>query len=452
MATTRLIRDSRFGALQMGLPPKIAFAGDSIAAITAGLSLRSPWFWAQVAVPRLYTFNGKVWDGTVNGAYHVARSGSWSGAVTSHTANNTFASNMPDMNTQLVKDALLAVDPDILFIQVGTNDSTAAYADTIANVQAVVNAVNPRHAILWSILPRTGGSTAASRHTNEIYRRWEQLDPRIHFIDSYPAFLDDTAASNSVVGGSAGGATALTVDGLHPSVLGARMAAADLNRILDRIGVPKANFIATGQASIYNASTAPYDNLLGARGALGGTAGTVGANASGSVADNWGLSTNNAELTVAASKSTMVVDGSTYTAQQLDFTVATTLTASRTCTLTLNGGGFTSPGALKTLISAIVQIIGLKDCNAVELQVAGAVPYISSMGSAVVPAATLAADCIPNGLTETLKYLYPGNGEMNSSGAVNMNLIVRFRQGATAEAKGSIKIAQAGVWAVPDTV
>lgn len=454
------LSDTRLARLWNGGVPSIAFAGDSISALAGALYVNSVWFWAQVAAPRLYDFKQLPWDGTANGAPNVAIGGSWSGAVTGHAANTSFGGSAPDMNTALVKNALIALDPDILFIQVGTNDTTAAYNETFANVKAVVDAVNPRHTILCSVLPRAGASLARGQHANNLYRRWEQLDPSIHYLDLWPAYLDDTGTNNDPRGGSGGDSGDYMLDGLHPGPIAARVGAAALNAILDRIGVPRANFIPVGKASGYDASTAPYGNLIDSngnpsRGAFAGTGGDhANANSSGSVADGYRVTADSGELTCAATKDTLTVDGNTFVSQRLAFTVTGTLTAPRSVQFAPAFGGILTPNnGIKVLASLLMQIDNLVDCVGINFAMSGGgVDYGFSMGASYDVNDTHAAFKIPT-VSELLKLVAPGHAKLKAGQTFASTYVtLTFQQGATAGAKGAIELAQWAVMPVPDAM
>ncbi|MBB5684302.1 SGNH/GDSL hydrolase family protein [Sphingobium boeckii] len=435
-------------ASSFGRPPKIVVVGDSIAAAIAGNGLSSPWFWAQVRKPRLYAWNNKGWDGS-NDSYNLARSGSWSGATTGHAATTTFGTNTPDMNTALVRNAVNAISPDICVIEIGTNDrGSTAYNETFANVKSFVGQTNAKKYIVVSILPRAS-SAGNYMHTNALYRYWQTVDSRIHYMDLYPEFLDDTSATNGLIGGAGGGATAVTFDGLHPSTFGARAARDKWDVMMDILGVPVVDYIAVGQIGNYNASDQPYGNLVGDRGAFIGTSGGKGTGVTGNVATGWDMGGDGSgEITCVAAKDTIVVDGVTHVAQKLTFTATTTLTQGRSVSLGMGGGGFASPGAgILCYASALVQIENLIGCNGFMLQLNGATlgGYDNNTG-AVTPAANL----VPT-VTEILKMRYPGTMAL-PSGAAGMPFLVSFNKGVTAGALGSIKIAQAGVWPLPATL
>jgi len=440
---------------EFGRPPLIAFAGDSIASLTGELRHNSPWFWAQVKQPRLYTWNNKTWDGS-NDGYMLARSGSHSGSHTGFAGSDVFGTGDPDMNMPSVIAAAQAVAPDILFIEVGTNDSGATLNETFANVKAFVEAVDAPHTILCSILPRTQDGNTFGQ-TNALYRRWATLNPRVHFLDFTPALLDDTSGTFGPIGGNGTAAGAYTVDGLHPGPFGARAMAPYLDALLEELGVPKCDYIATGQTRAYNASSQPYGNLVGSRGAMGGTGGThSNANSTGDVATGWiARAPSDGSITVVASKGTIEVDGKTVTAQVLTMTATAALSSAQSVTLLMQNGGWVQPSnGYPNELSAIVELRDLVGCRAVKMTHSGANGGLGADMGAVYSGtydASVGGSLLPT-VTEVLKYRFPGTVASGTSGAGSLSFEVSFPAGVEAGELGSVAIAQVGAWPVPPTV
>jgi hypothetical protein len=281
-----------------------------------------------------------------------------------------------------------------------------------------------------------------------LMKRWERDDPRVRVLEPWGAFVDDTT-SLGPIGGAAGAAGAYTMEGLHPGPLGARVLAAIYDKALTDIGVRRTDYRGVSQADAYNAATNPYGNLVGARGAMDGTAGTLGTNASGVVATGWTLQTNNAELTVVGSKDTIVVTddrGQTisHAAQKMVITAANTLTGERRVDFMTSSGGWASPAAAHELIvSALAQVTNLRGCVGFSL---GVRTY--SIGTTVH--GTTASSEIPGDIDEVIKLCVPGTLAIPASaGAVSMTLSLYFRPGVTAGELGSVKFGQANASILP---
>lgn len=456
----------RRAAIAAGKTPRIAFFGDSINAANGAFNINSPMFWAQVRNPRLYAFNNIPGSATRTGD-NLAVSGSKSGDLTNGSggslwvAATAYAANAPDMNTAIIKDRLAAIRPDILFCIGPTNDQIANVGlnDSFLNVKAVMEAADPAYFLFMPTLPRNAVPSSYVFQMQALMKRWEMDDPRVRCLEAWDTFVDDTSTFFPI-GAAGGDAGDLTYDGLHPGPLGARRLAPVFEAALDDIGVRRTSYRAVSQSGIYNAATNPYGNLLGTRGAMGGTGGTLGANASGTVATGWTLSTANAEVTVAgtANDSITVTDATgatrTHTAQKYDITAAAPLTAIRSVTLATSSGGWVGPAAAHELIvSALARITNLVGCIGIQLIISGtfeggARSY--SIGNS--QNGTVAAAEVPATIDELLKLVVPGTCQFDSGSVTSMSLILYFRSGTAAGALGTVRVAQVNASRVPPTL
>lgn len=457
----------RRAAIAAGKTPRIAFFGDSINAANGSFNINSPLFWAQVRNPRLYAFNNITGSATRTGD-NLCVSGSKSGDLTNGsggvlwTAATAYAANAPDMNVPIIKDRLAAIRPDILFCIGPTNDQIANVGlnDTFLNVKAVMEAADPAYFIFMPVLPRINPPSSYVFQLQALMKRWEMDDPRVRCLEAWDTFVDDTS-SFAPLGAGGGDAGDLTTDGLHPGPLGARRLAPVFDAVLEDIGVRRTSYRGVSQSGIFHATTNPYGNLIGTRGAMGGTGGTLGTGAAGTVATGWTASTSTAaEITLACTgnDSLTVTDANgatrTHTAQKIDITCVSALTAQRNVTLTTSLGGWVGPAVAHELaVSMLARITNLVGCTGVMLQISGTFEgAVRNYNIGNTSNGTVAAAEVPTGLDELLELVIPGTVQFDSGSVTSLSLILYFRTGTAPGALGTVRAAQANASRIPPTL
>ena len=270
-------------------PLRIAFAGDSIALIMGQYQTASPFFWSQARGPRRWDFIGV---GNAGGL--VAVSGSTSGTIKNTAGAVTRAGvDGSDMNTPAMIGRLTSWKPDVLVIEVGTNDGGYSPADdnTFRNVRAVVEATRARHTIIFPVLPRSGHVTPTYVDAYNAYLlEWERTTPGIHVVRVQPYMADNAAG---VVGGTTGAVGAWTGEGLHPSAVFGREIEPLLSALFDEIGAPKIVPRAITAADVYSTDR-PFLNVLtgSMEGVYQTSAGYVPAPNTGAVAPGFTLASS----------------------------------------------------------------------------------------------------------------------------------------------------------------
>lgn len=174
---------------------------------------------------------------------------------------------------------------DLTYIMLGTNDAT----DLTKAIQAATDVENMAklrqgigsQVIICGLLPYSSapaGVNAAMMHFNGLVRATARR-LNCDFIDPYPYLVDPV--------GTGGYLSGMSGDGLHPSALGGYVWASKAN-----VPVLLKYSRSTDQKSfagvLYNATTAPYGNLI-QNGTLKGITGTKGAGATGDVPDGCAL-------------------------------------------------------------------------------------------------------------------------------------------------------------------
>lgn len=187
---------------------------------------------------------------------------------------------------------------DITVINLGTNDvnNAATAAQALLDVEAIARlrlAIGST-VVLGCLFPydaRTAEATAAVQTFNRGIRSMgERLN--IDVFDSFP-YLMNAAGTGAFT-------TGMARDGLHPSSLGGYMIAAKtLVPILQKYTQPASPFQFAGSA--YNATTAPYGNLL-VNGQLTGVGGVNGTGSSGELPTSWTMTRTNGAVLTAVCK------------------------------------------------------------------------------------------------------------------------------------------------------
>jgi lysophospholipase L1-like esterase len=267
--------------------PIIGFAGDSIAVLHGNQTFDSAILWL---LSRYYNAD-LYWDqrSYANGGYNYGVGGATTRQII----------GLDSGTDQRV--LIAARTPDILFVNGGTNDGMSAYAGaqaSAANQQALITAAlaaGVQLVLLYPLLPRsgqTGGAIQAFGEFNRMMRNFADATPGVYFVDVLQYFLDPTSASYAPIGGSGGGAGAVTNEGLHPSVAGAAGSCGAFQEALSqvcRIRRPRA----LAQNEVWNSANAPHSNVLGSKGLmLATTGGTLNAVTNAGVADGWAVTTS----------------------------------------------------------------------------------------------------------------------------------------------------------------
>ncbi len=212
----------------------------------------------------------------------------WTAALMATPFDISYAFAIPSIRASDWWDARSqwqGVYTDLTYINLGTNGATDL-AGAIQEAIAVENIAKLRQGIgslvvICGLLPYTAapaGVNAAMMHLNGLLRAAARR-LNCDFIDPFPYFVDPVGTGGYIAG--------MTGDGLHPSALCGYVWASKCN-------VPVLSKYArnTDQRSfagiVYNATTAPYGNLL-PNGVLKGITGTPQAGATGEVPDSWTL-------------------------------------------------------------------------------------------------------------------------------------------------------------------
>lgn len=195
------------------------------------------------------------------------------------------------------------VVPDILILNGGTNDGS--YTNSAANIQAVSDAAlaaGVKCVCLMPMTPKVSGSFSYNSaqlnqflgaiHKQETYAR---NTPGVFFFNPGSVFQDATSSVYAPIGGTTGSISAVTADGLHPSVRGGEVAAqffAPLLKIMSAQRYPKA----IAQADVYDATNNPKANLIGRAGVFYSSgvlsnAGTLNGTNNAGIADGWQVNT-----------------------------------------------------------------------------------------------------------------------------------------------------------------
>lgn len=437
-------------------PPRIAFAGDSIGLLFGAMNPPSPWYWSLAQVPRVWSYETDGGGASGNVSSSGKKSGElWSGI--GRTGSKVYTAVADDFATgQLAR--LLAYKPDILFLEIGTNDTaapTAAMDATFLNVRDAYEALRAnglKHLVVCSILPRANLSVSCNAY-NQSIRQWARTTPGVHVLDLSAYMVDDASATGDPLGGTAGAAGAMSHDGLHPSAVFGRAAADAVTACLDDLGIARTLPRGVGQKEIYNASTAPGGNLLGTKGSFVGTAGTLlsgGGGASGSIASGWLVNTSDAELTAAFSKDTLVdARGQSHVAQLVTFgTTGAPLAAARQMKMIAPLTGV--PAGRRLASQILAQFADLVGCVFIRLSLDAAAGVVFSAsfgdGSGVYPPCQ---DFPTSATAMNLDLVNPWSALPDPSNtALNLTVLVGFRAGTTPA--GTLRLAQAGAWAEVD--
>lgn len=214
-------------------------------------------------------------------------------------------------------------------VHAATNDLSAiptiAPATSVANLRSIYTqllaaGISP---IAVPVLPRSFSMTASQilrlQSTNNLIRSMARSIPGVLVADPTLHITDQANASGFPLGANTASATAMTVDGLHPSTRGAYWLGYEIVQSILAF-LPAQSTQTWSQADLYDAT----DNQSGSimlNPMMAGTAGTLGLGASGQVADSWTAKRQSGTTgVIVCSKTSISADASnSYPAQQLVF-------------------------------------------------------------------------------------------------------------------------------------
>jgi lysophospholipase L1-like esterase len=253
---------------------RVAMIGDSITAAHvfaqngySNYGLRGFWHWANL-------YSGQKW----------ALDPALIKGVSGNTTTQMLARYQGDVAANYASF-------DILSIEGGTNDFPTGGitpSTTIPNITTMAGMALAagKKVVIFPILPRSDytGLSAPNQITAKNYvgqintrlRAYALATPGVTFIDCYR----DLAVPTTDVP-----ATGVLYDGIHPSTDGARLIGRRINDTLGPL-TPRPPVWSQGALDLYNATENPYGNLMVAP-QLTGTGGSLGGNATGSMATGW---------------------------------------------------------------------------------------------------------------------------------------------------------------------
>jgi lysophospholipase L1-like esterase len=242
----------------------------------------------------------------------VAAPGTVNGGITGQTTTQILAR---------VQQDVIDVKPGYAHVLAGTNDmiTGVAFATIQANLTAIYDAIQNAgiRLIAGTIAPYSGATTTQLVTIERInnFIRDEALTRPGMIIADYHSVLAGADGNYRVVG-----TTAYTGDGTHASTGGAMRMGKVLAEALTT-QVPAVNILPTSNVDAGgNAASFAKPNLL-TNPMFTGTAGTVGTQATGQVADSWVVSTYTAsDLTGVTASKVARTDGKAGTWQQFALT------------------------------------------------------------------------------------------------------------------------------------
>jgi lysophospholipase L1-like esterase len=204
--------------------------------------------------------------------------------------------------------SVIAANPDIVVMCLGTNDVTQGYNfdASVANITSILDQLIAAGiaVVVLPILPRaisgqTSAMVAAIHRLNHWYRSVVWLRPGIIPCDPVDQLIDAASTNYAPV------AATMRSDLIHPVPTGAIAIARALDPVLQRLVAPGSAGLTQSAADVWSAS-APQGSLLG-NGLFLGTAGTKQAIApglapTGQFADGWTVQGRGDQVTLACAK------------------------------------------------------------------------------------------------------------------------------------------------------
>lgn len=196
---------------------------------------------------------------------------------------------------------VVAARPDICVVFGGVNDlPTLTAAQTIRNLERIYDRLRDAGIFVVAVPPIPAGvlagqtlTDAQQAHLAQVrhYIRARSIGGGFAVADAGPLLLDHASSKGLPIGGAPAGSsipTAMTYDGLHPSIRGAFWIGKTIAGVLESrlCGRPP---ILDGAHDQFDALTNPTGSKLGPALALGTPGGTVSGGASGTAPAGWVL-------------------------------------------------------------------------------------------------------------------------------------------------------------------
>jgi hypothetical protein len=276
---------------------------------------------------------------------------------------------------------------------------------------------------------------------NRMMRNFADATPGVYFVDVLQYFLDPTSSSYAPIGGSAGAAGAVTNEGLHPSVTGASVSYAAFQEVfsqLARIRRPRA----LAQNEVWNSTNAPRGNILGTKGLMLGTNGTLDSVANAGVAAGWAVtSPNSVTVTPSIVTSTYIAGG--YNMQKLALSGTPGANSSLQMQCTVYG-----PSQFATTTKWAVEVV-VRMNNTVNVgtpSINPVAPGNGAHGNAPIGGNSVIAACSAAPTGDYHLFLYEGAPLITDSGATQWQPIISFSCFNGLAVSGSVEIGFVGIF------
>ncbi len=208
------------------------------------------------------------------------------------TAAGGVTAGVPGLYSRLQKD-VFSYNPQMVILMIGVNDLQAGQTaqQTFASIKLIADAIvkNNIRLVLCTLNPvnSTYSSIAPSIPVlNALIRSYTETKQGVVLADTYSALVDPTSTAGYVL--TSPSSSSNTLDGLHPSAVGAQLMASVISNSIAFFHVPKISLNSSYNDAFVNnaASTNTLINPL-----MQGTGGTTsGTGASGTVPTNWVVS------------------------------------------------------------------------------------------------------------------------------------------------------------------
>jgi hypothetical protein len=307
--------------------------------------------------------------------------------------------------------------------------------------------------VIVPIVPRnvpvaSGTQMQAINDYNRIMAAFASTTVGCKFLDVVPQLLNPTSTTYAPVGTAIGAAGAVTIDGIHPSSVGARITAALYTTLLSALTGTKQPR-AINPADTYSAATNPRGNILGGTiGTAQGTNGFLNSVANAGIPASWYITSANGVVIVPS-----IVAGTANKFlpagyNMLRLTLSGTTTADTNITVAIFIAGLATLIANNESLTteAIVRLVNPVGLAGVQSQLylnsAAASPVFFTHGGL---GTGVAADDLPT-VDETLFLASPTSAKVNSTlnGSGYAAVVLRFRTGQVLS--GSIDIGCMGVF------
>ena len=410
-------------------PKRICWVGDSIASLFAKCSTSSPLFWAQCATPRDYGLEFNDMD---------------------FGAPGTSSSNILTQVT-----AVRALDPDIIFYLTGMNDQGQAIGYVSGNVTSFRSSVKARQNVIIPTTPNTRTTTPELINQVNTYRSlaFANADTIVSMFP-HQIMLDDASSGFLPIGGSGGGATAMTRDGTHFSAVAGQALGPKLDALMASLGVPLMELTPAFTGDSYNATTFPNGNIV-INGNMAGTftAGAIFTPATGTLAPSWGNNpSESAGMTTVYSADTITLDGTAHAAIKMVTTATGGVALATSSNISFRGTTVPLPnigGApVKVRVCALIEITSCTKLSSINLQIGyqkSAANITTVFGSAYI--GTTASEYLNFGSPKVLQMCLPGYLLCDAGTQPSFKISMTFNAGDIPSA--TIKLAQASITILP---